>query len=69
MKLTGFDAKAKIKVIKEVRAITGLGLKEAKDAVEGSTGAPFAIKKDVSKEEADEILEKIKEVGGECSIE
>ena len=60
LKLESFDAAQKIKVIKEVRAITGLGLKEAKDAVEGSTGAAFAVKKDVSKEEAEEILEKIK---------
>ena len=69
VKLTGFDAKGKIKVIKEVRAITGLGLKEAKDAVEGATGAAFTMKKDITKEEADEIVAKLKEVGGECDIE
>ena len=50
----------KINVIKEVRAITGLGLKEAKEAVES---APKAIKEGVSKEEADEIKKKLEEAG------
>ena len=66
LKLTSFDAKSKIKVIKEVRTITGLGLKEAKELVEG---APKTVKKDIKKEEAEELLEKIKAVGGECEIE
>ena len=51
----------KIKVIKEIRAITSLGLKEAKDLVES---APQPIKEGVSKEEAQEIKEKIEAVGG-----
>ncbi|MDH3867013.1 MAG: 50S ribosomal protein L7/L12, partial [Desulfobulbaceae bacterium] len=51
----------KIKVIKEIRAITSLGLKEAKDLVES---APQPVKEGVSKEEAQEIKEKIEEVGG-----
>ncbi len=51
----------KIQVIKEVRTITGLGLKDAKDLVEG---APKAIKEGVKKEEAEEIKKKIEEVGG-----
>lgn len=55
----------KIKVIKEVRAITSLGLKEAKGLVEG---APAPIKEGVSKEEADEIKEKIEAVGGSVEI-
>ena len=55
----------KIKVIKEVRAITSLGLKEAKDLVES---APQAIKEGVSKEEAAEIKEKIEAVGGAVEI-
>lgn len=65
VKLTGFDAKAKIKVIKEVRTITGLGLKEAKDMVEG---VPSAIKKGIKKEEAEELMEKLKAVGAEVEI-
>ena len=51
----------KIQVIKEVRTITALGLKDAKDLVEA---APKAIKEGVKKEEAEEIQKKIEEVGG-----
>lgn len=51
----------KIKVIKVVREATGLGLKEAKDLVDG---APKPIKEGVSKEEADKLAEAIQEVGG-----
>jgi large subunit ribosomal protein L7/L12 len=65
LKLTGFDAKAKIKVIKEVRAITGLGLKEAKEMVEG---VPSAIKKGIKKEEAEELKAKLEEVGAQIEI-
>ena len=53
----------KIQVIKEVRAITGLGLKEAKDLVES---APKALKEGVGKEEADEIKAKIEAAGGQA---
>lgn len=56
----------KIQVIKEVRAITGLGLKEAKDLVEG---APKAIKEGVSKEEAAQIKEKVEAVGATVEIQ
>ena len=56
----------KIKVIKVVREITGLGLKEAKDLVDG---APKAIKENVSKDEADSIAAKITEVGGEIELQ
>ena len=62
--LTGFGAE-KIQVIKVVRAITGLGLKEAKDLVEG---VPKAIKESVSKDEAADIKKKIEEVGGTVEI-
>jgi large subunit ribosomal protein L7/L12 len=62
--LTGFGAE-KIQVIKVVRAITGLGLKEAKDLVEG---VPKAIKEGVAKNEAAEIKKKIEEVGGTVEI-
>lgn len=55
----------KIKVIKVVREATGLGLKEAKDLVDG---APKPLKTGVSKDEADALVEKIKEVGGTCEI-
>lgn len=55
----------KIKVIKEVRAITALGLKEAKALVEG---APAPIKEGVSKDEAAEIKEKIEAVGGSVEV-
>ena len=55
----------KIKVIKEIRAITALGLKEAKDLVES---APQPIKEGVSKEEAQEIKEKIEAVGGSVEL-
>ena len=55
----------KIKVIKEVRAITALGLKEAKEVVEN---VPHAIKEGVSKEEAEDIKAKIEAVGGTVEI-
>ena len=55
----------KIQVIKEVRAITGLGLKDAKDLVEG---APKPVKEGVKKEEADEIKQKIEAVGGTVEV-
>lgn len=62
--LTG-DGGKKIKVIKEVRAITGLGLTEAKALVEG---APKAVKEAVSKAEAEEIKGKIEEAGGTVEL-
>jgi large subunit ribosomal protein L7/L12 len=55
----------KIGVIKEVRAITGLGLKEAKDLVDG---APSNVKEDVSKEEAEEIKAKLEEAGATVEL-
>ena len=55
----------KINVIKEVRAITALGLKEAKELVEG---APQPIKEGVSKDEANEIKEKIEAAGGSVEV-
>ena len=62
--LTSFGAE-KIQVIKVVRAITSLGLKEAKDLVEG---VPQAIKESISKDEAADIKKKIEEVGGTVEI-
>jgi large subunit ribosomal protein L7/L12 len=55
----------KIKVIKEIRAITSLGLKEAKELVES---APQPVKEGVTKEEAEEIKEKIEAVGGSVEL-
>ena len=62
--LTSFGEK-KINVIKEVRSITGLGLKEAKEAVES---VPKAIKEGVSKEEAEEVKKKLEEAGASAEI-
>ena len=56
---------SKINVIKEVRAITGLGLKEAKDLVEG---APKAVKEGASKEEAEQIKSKLEEAGATVEV-
>ena len=55
----------KINVIKEVRAITSLGLKEAKDLVES---APKAVKEDVTKEEAEELKKKLEAAGAKVEI-
>jgi large subunit ribosomal protein L7/L12 len=55
----------KIQVIKEVRAITGLGLKEAKDLVDG---APKPVKEGISKAEADEIKKKLEDVGATVEL-
>lgn len=62
--LTGYGDK-KIQVIKEIRAITSLGLKEAKDLVEG---VPKPVKEGVSKEEAEKIKKQIEEAGGTVEI-
>ena len=66
VKLTKFDAKAKIKLIKEVRSIGGFGLKEAKEIVES---VPVVLKKDLSKEDAEEMQKKLKELGAETELE
>ena len=55
----------KVAVIKAVRAITGLGLKEAKDLVDG---APKPVKEGISKAEADDIVAKLKEAGAEVEV-
>ncbi len=62
--LTSFGDK-KIQVIKEIRAITGLGLKEAKELVEG---VPKAIKEAATKDEAAEIQKKIEDAGGQVDV-
>jgi len=63
--LDGFDAAAKIKVLKAVREATGLGLGDAKAMVEA---APKAIKEGVSKDEAEALKKAIEEVGGKVAI-
>ena len=62
--LTGFGDK-KVGVIKAVRGVTGLGLKEAKDLVEG---APQPVKEGVSKDEAEDIKKQIEEAGGSVEL-
>ena len=63
--LAGFDAAAKIKVIKIVREITGQGLAEAKATVEGT---PKTLKEAVSKDEAEELKKKLEEAGAKVEI-
>jgi len=64
--LTGYEADKKIQVIKVVRAITSLGLKEAKDLVEG---VPKPVKEGVSKAEAANIKKQLEEVSGQVKVE
>jgi large subunit ribosomal protein L7/L12 len=64
--LKAFDETKKIAVIKEVRAVTGLGLKEAKDLVEG---APKSLKEGVSKDEAGKIKESVTAAGGTVEVQ
>jgi large subunit ribosomal protein L7/L12 len=63
--LEGFDAAAKIKVLKAVREATGLGLGEAKALVEA---APKAVKEGVSKDEAETLKKAIEEAGGKVTV-
>ena len=63
--LAGFDAAAKIKVIKVVREITGQGLAEAKATVEG---APKTLKEAVSKDEAEELKKQLEEAGAKVEL-
>jgi len=64
--LTAYEADKKIQVIKVVRAITSLGLKEAKDLVEG---VPKPVKEGVSKQEAESIKKQLAEVSGQVKVE
>ena len=65
LELTSFDASSKIKVIKEVRGLLGLGLKEAKEMVES---APKFISKELPKEDAEELVKKLEAVGAKCKL-
>ncbi|HNQ62816.1 MAG TPA: 50S ribosomal protein L7/L12 [Syntrophorhabdaceae bacterium] len=64
--LTGYEAEKKIQVIKVVRAITSLGLKEAKDLVEG---VPKPVKEGISKDEAANIKKQLEEVSAQVKVE
>ncbi|KAK3432417.1 hypothetical protein EUGRSUZ_E04306 [Eucalyptus grandis] len=66
VKLESYEASAKIKIIKEVRSFTDLGLKEAKDLVEKT---PAVLKAGLSKEEGEQILEKLKALGAKVVME
>ncbi|XP_022762622.1 uncharacterized protein LOC111308525 [Durio zibethinus] len=66
LKLESYEAASKIKIIKEVRSFTDLGLKEAKDLVEKT---PSVLKKGVSKEEGEQIIEKMKALGAKVVLE
>ncbi|XP_065851094.1 uncharacterized protein [Euphorbia lathyris] len=66
LKLESYEATSKIKIIKEVRSFTSLGLKEAKDLVEKT---PSVLKAGVSKEEGEQIIEKMKAVGAKVVME
>ena len=63
--LKSFDATKKIPVIKEVRALTGLGLKEAKDVVDG---APKAVKEGLAKADAEAAKKKLEEAGAKVEL-
>jgi large subunit ribosomal protein L7/L12 len=65
VELSAFDSSKKIAIIKEVRAITGLGLKEAKDMVEG---APSIVKEAAAKSDAEDIKKKLEEAGAEIKL-
>ncbi|EXB94364.1 50S ribosomal protein [Morus notabilis] len=66
LKLESYEAASKIKLIKEVRSFTDLGLKEAKDLVEKT---PSILKKGLSKEEGEQLVEKLKELGAKVVLE
>ncbi|CAF2061829.1 BnaC06g24830D [Brassica napus] len=66
IKLEGFEASGKIKIIKEVRSFTDLGLKEAKELVEKT---PSVLKAGVSKEEGEKIVDKLKALGAKVVLE
>ena len=66
--LKGFDAAAKLKVLKVIREVCGLGLKEAKDFVEAAAAGPKTVKEGVSKEEAAKIEEELKAAGADVEV-
>lgn len=68
VKLTGFDAKAKIKIIKEVRSLTDLGLKEAKETVEAAADGGKVLVEGLNKEDAEAMKAKLEELGGTVEL-
>ena len=66
--LKGFDAAAKLKVLKVIRDGCGLGLKDAKDFGEAAATGPKTVKEGLSKEDAEKLAASIKEVGGEVEV-
>lgn len=66
--LSGFDAAKKINVIKVVREILGLGLKESKDLVEAAEKEPQKVKEGITKAEADELKKKLEEAGAKVEL-
>jgi len=66
LKIEKFEAKSKIKLIKEVRAVAELGLKEAKALIES---APCVVKKSLTKDEAEELKKTLEALGAECVLE
>ena len=66
--LKGFDAAAKLKVLKVIREVCGLGLKEAKDFVEDAAAGPKTVQEGISKEDAEKLAAQIKEVGGDVEV-
>jgi len=66
--LTGYDEAKKINVIKVIRELTGLGLKEAKDAVEGSKNAPKAVKKNLQKADAEKVKKQLEDAGAKVEL-
>ena len=68
VKLTGFDAKAKIKIIKEVRSMTDLGLKEAKETVEAAADGGKVLVEGLNKEDAEAMKAKLEELGGTVEL-
>jgi large subunit ribosomal protein L7/L12 len=67
--LKGFKADAKLKVIKEVKAVLELGLKEAKELVESSAKGPVVLFKRIDKEDKQGVVEKLKELGADVDFE
>ena len=65
IELTSFEKKSKIKVIKEVRSLLGLGLRQAKEMVES---APCWMQKEVKKEDAEGIVKKLEGLGAQCKL-
>lgn len=66
--LSGFDAAKKINVIKVVREVLGLGLKESKDVVEGAEKEPQKVKEGLPKGEAEELKKKLEEAGAKVEL-